>query len=29
MKLTTILFCVIFTIPMIVVLSYLGWWLHV
>ena len=29
MKLTTILFCVIFTIPMIVVLSYLGWWIHV
>ena len=29
MKLTTILFCVIFTIPMIVVLSYLGWWMHV
>ena len=28
MKLTTILFCIIFTIPMIVVLSYLGWWLH-
>ena len=29
MKLTTILFCIIFTIPMIVVLSYLGWWIHV
>jgi len=29
MKLTTILFCIIFTIPMIVVLSYLGWWVHV
>ncbi len=29
MKLTTILFCVIFTVPMIVVLSYLGWWMHV
>jgi adenosylcobinamide-phosphate synthase len=29
MKLTTILFCAIFTIPMIVVLSYLGWWIHV
>lgn len=28
MKLTTILFCIIFTIPMIVILSYLGWWLH-
>jgi len=29
MKLTTILFCTIFTVPMIVVLSYLGWWMHV
>ncbi|TSA16234.1 MAG: cobalamin biosynthesis protein [Nitrosopumilales archaeon] len=29
MKLTTILFYAIFTIPMIVVLSYLGWWIHV
>ena len=29
MKLTTILFCAIFTIPMIVVLSYVGWWIHV
>jgi adenosylcobinamide-phosphate synthase len=28
MKLTTVLFCIIFTIPMIVILSYLGWWLH-
>jgi len=28
MKLTTILFCIIFTIPMIVVFSYLGWWPH-
>lgn len=28
MRLTTILFCIIFTIPMIVVLSYVGWWLH-
>ena len=28
MKLTTILFCTIFTIPMIVVLYYLGWWIH-
>ncbi|MGH9998733.1 MAG: cobalamin biosynthesis protein [Nitrosopumilaceae archaeon] len=28
MKLTTILFCIIFTIPLIMVLSYLGWWLH-
>src|SRR5690242_6674005 len=29
MKLTTILFCIIFTIPMIVSLFYLGWWIHV
>jgi len=29
MKLTTILFCAIFTIPMIVVLSYLGGWMFV
>jgi adenosylcobinamide-phosphate synthase len=29
MKLTTILFCCIFTIPIITLLSYLGWWLHV
>ncbi|HYL66884.1 MAG TPA: cobalamin biosynthesis protein [Nitrosopumilaceae archaeon] len=29
MKLTTILFCAIFTVPMIMVLSYLGWWVHV
>ena len=29
MKLTTILFCAIFTVPMIVVLSYLGWWMYV
>ncbi|HMK33272.1 MAG TPA: cobalamin biosynthesis protein [Nitrosopumilaceae archaeon] len=28
MKLTTILFCTIFTIPMIVVLYYMGWWIH-
>jgi len=28
MKLTTILFCIIFTIPIIVVFSYLGWWPH-
>lgn len=28
MKLTTVLFCAIFTIPMIVILSYLGLWLH-
>ena len=29
MKLTTILFCAIFTIPLIIMLSYLGWWIHV
>jgi adenosylcobinamide-phosphate synthase len=29
MKLTTILFCAIFIIPMIIVLSYLGWWMYV
>jgi adenosylcobinamide-phosphate synthase len=29
MKLTAILFCATFTIPVIVILSYLGWWLHV
>lgn len=28
MRLTTILFCIVFTIPMIVILSYLGWWVH-
>ncbi|MGI0011285.1 MAG: cobalamin biosynthesis protein, partial [Nitrosopumilaceae archaeon] len=28
MRLTTILFCIIFTIPIIAVLSYIGWWLH-
>lgn len=28
MRLTAILFCIIFTIPMIAVLSYIGWWLH-
>ena len=28
MKLTSVLFCIFFTIPVIVVLSYLGWWLH-
>ena len=28
MKLTAILFCSIFTIPIIVILSYFGWWLH-
>lgn len=29
MKLTTVLFCVIFTVPVIIVLSYLGWWINV
>ena len=29
MKITTILFVVLFTIPMIVILSYLGWWTFV
>ncbi len=29
MKLTTILFCAIFTIPLITVFSYLGWWMYV
>ena len=28
MKITSILFCGIITIPIILVLSYLGWWLH-
>ncbi|HSD04922.1 MAG TPA: cobalamin biosynthesis protein [Nitrosopumilaceae archaeon] len=28
MKLTAVLFCTIFTIPMIIMLSYFGWWLH-
>ena len=28
MKVTSILFCLIFTIPIIIVLSYLGWWIH-
>ncbi len=28
MKVTSILFCGIITVPIIVVLSYLGWWLH-
>jgi len=28
MKITSILFCVIFTIPVIITLSYLGWWIH-
>lgn len=29
MKVTSILFCVIFTIPIMIILSYLGWWIHV
>ena len=29
MKITSILFCMIFTIPVIIILSYLGWWIHV
>ncbi len=28
MKITSILFCVIFTIPIMIILSYLGWWIH-
>lgn len=28
MKVTSILFCLIFTIPIIIALSYLGWWIH-
>ena len=28
MKVTSILFCVIFTIPVMLILSYLGWWIH-
>ena len=28
MKITSILFCMIFTIPIIIILSYLGWWIH-
>jgi len=28
MKVTSILFCMIFTIPIIIVLSYLGWWIN-
>lgn len=28
MKITSILFCMIFTIPVIITLSYLGWWIH-
>ena len=28
MKITCVLFCGIFTIPVIVILSYIGWWVH-
>ncbi|HII03359.1 MAG TPA: cobalamin biosynthesis protein, partial [Candidatus Nitrosotenuis sp.] len=28
-KISCILFCLIVTIPMIMILSYLGWWIHV
>ena len=28
MKVTSILFCGIVTLPIIIVLSYLGWWIH-
>ncbi|HXV66629.1 MAG TPA: cobalamin biosynthesis protein [Nitrosopumilaceae archaeon] len=28
MKITSILFCVLFTIPMMIVLSYFGWWIY-
>lgn len=28
MKITSILFCMIFTVPIIITLSYLGWWIH-
>ncbi len=28
MKVTSILFCMIFTVPIIIVLSYLGWWVN-
>jgi len=29
MKTTCVLFCVLVTIPLIIILSYLGWWIHV
>ncbi|HEY8109585.1 MAG TPA: cobalamin biosynthesis protein [Candidatus Nitrosotenuis sp.] len=29
MKVTGILFCILITIPLIIFLSYLGWWIHV
>jgi len=28
MKLTSVLFCGFFTIPVVILLSYLGWWIH-
>ena len=28
MKITSVLFCGLVTIPIIITLSYLGWWLH-
>jgi adenosylcobinamide-phosphate synthase len=28
MKITSILFCMIFTVPVIIILSYFGWWIH-
>ena len=28
MKITSILFCMIFTVPVIIIKSYLGWWIH-
>lgn len=29
MKISSILFCMIFTVPVIIILSYFGWWMHV
>jgi adenosylcobinamide-phosphate synthase len=29
MKVTSLLFCALFTIPVIITLSYVGWWIHV
>ena len=28
MKITSVLFCMTFTIPVVIILSYLGWWIH-
>ena len=28
MKVTSFLFCTIFTVPVIIILSYIGWWVH-